>query len=117
MKYYKGKYHTGRCNACGRESIYCERDHRVPPRLGGGQTQRNLQDLCLECHRRKTHLEVSLFDFNCETETVRDWFFLAFQNDDGMIKTFLDELALRLSHFREVKAGLAALPRKFGNEG
>lgn len=98
------KSYTGTCNACGKQSEYLEQDHRVPVRLGGDQHRTNMQMLCLECHKRKTFLETSLFSFYCTTDTVREWFRLAFQDDKERIKLFIDQLALRVSHFGEVAA-------------
>lgn len=47
-----------------------------------------------------------LMAFECETFVVREWFALAFQNDDAEIKFFIDNLTLRCTHFREVRASL-----------
>jgi len=96
------KTYSGTCNACGKQTKFVERDHRVPVRLGGEQNHRNLQDLCLECHRAKNLLEVTLFDLDGSTETVREWFRLAFQDDTESIAYFIGELSMRVSHFREV---------------
>jgi Restriction endonuclease len=94
--------YAGNCNACGRETKYLERDHRVPVRLGGGQTHHNLQDLCLDCHHRKSALEASLMSFSCESEVVREWLKLAFQDDTDSMKEFADEVYLRSKHLLEI---------------
>lgn len=94
--------YQGHCFACRRESHYLERDHRIPTRLGGSYGAYNLQDLCLECHKRKTLLECSLMSFECESDVMREWFQLAFQDDLERIKAFVDNLSMRATHFREV---------------
>src|SRR5688572_19608476 len=94
--------YSGVCGNCGRESHYMHRDHRHPVRLGGSDNQSNLQDLCLECHYRKTFLETILMTFNCETAVVREWFQLAFQKDAQKIKTFVNHMAITSAHLDEV---------------
>jgi hypothetical protein len=96
------KKYSGVCQACKRESQYIERDFKIPVRMGGDNEEHNRQDLCLECHRHKTHLERTLFGLYCDTETVREWFRLAFQDNLEDIKDFQDRLEMRMSHFREV---------------
>ena len=94
----------GRCGFCERETLYLEKDHRVPPRLGGSRGgEWNIQYLCPECHRMKTQLEGELFDFNCETPFILEWFKVAFQNDSKNISRFVDHLVLRAHHFLEIK--------------
>lgn len=92
----------GPCYACGKLSLYLERDHRVPPRLGGSRRHFNLQDLCLDCHRRKSIIEVDLMSLNAESDDVKEWFHLAFQSKPELVKHFIDNIALRVGHFREV---------------
>jgi len=49
-----------------------------------------------------------LFEFSCSTDTVKEWYRLAFQNDERLIKAFVDFLALRVSHFNEVALSMRA---------
>lgn len=105
------KSYEGTCNACGNESKYLERDHRVPPRLGGERShQSNLQDLCLECHKRKSVLEVSLMNFYGPTDVVREWLLLAFQDDVDSMIAFAGKIAMRATHIREVVSTLDRRP-------
>lgn len=94
------------CEACSKlwPMDFIERDHKVPPRIGGTDHHTNIQMLCLGCHKRKSALEASLFSFDATTEVVREWYGLAFQYDREEIKQFVDKLTLRVAHFREVAA-------------
>lgn len=99
------KNYHGTCNVCGRESRFLERDHRVPPRLGGDLFhQANLQDICLECHKRKTTLEAGLMNFECTSAEVQEWLTMAFGADFGNMHGFADSLELRAHHVAEVAA-------------
>src|SRR5688500_890115 len=100
------KMFEGTCGFCRKESKYLERDHRVPPRLGGTNHESNIQHLCLDCHMRKSALEASLMSFSCTTDIVKEWFKLAFQEDSHMAKMFVSELGMRVTHFREVAGDL-----------
>lgn len=97
-----------KCYACKRdfELIQIHNDHRIPRSLGGDNSYRNKQQLCIACHHRKTSLEVSLFQFYTESNDIYEWLQLAFQGDVERIEIWLDELSLKLSHFREVVRSL-----------
>jgi len=79
---------------------------RLPAKLGGGRAHRNMQCLCTKCQKRKTRLECSLLSYDCTTETVREWFRLAFGDDVEEIERFVGSMRLRTSHFREVLDGM-----------
>jgi 5-methylcytosine-specific restriction endonuclease McrA len=46
------------CRSCGAKATVV--DHIVPRFLGGGHNRENLQPLCANCHRLKTHREGEL---------------------------------------------------------
>lgn len=90
------------CDHCKRENMYVEIDHKIPPKLGGDNHSSNKHYLCLECHHRKTKLESSLILSHQNSETIKEWFSLAFNNDPDEIREFIHKLRSTASHMREV---------------
>jgi hypothetical protein len=94
-------FRQGPCGMCGKSSEYLERDHRVPPRLGGSQHPDNIQRLCPECHTRKTSLEINLFDINTPSEDIEQWLTFAFQHDTEQMELFIIHVSMQAAHFKE----------------
>lgn len=51
---------NGNCAKCGNEAWAGDYDHAIPLILGGENRERNVQLLCVPCHREKTKLDVKL---------------------------------------------------------
>lgn len=63
IKPYIGAYHGWCCHNCGDADSVLQLDHIVPVHKGGGGCWfNNYQLLCIECHKKKTKIDVGTFD-------------------------------------------------------
>ncbi len=106
----KAKKEITACHACRQEFTreFIQRDHRVPRSIGGNQHKNNLQWLCMKCHQEKSRLERNLFQFYTKTSTIKRWYSLAFQNDPEKIRSWTQEMEIKVVHLREVLATVEA---------